>query len=67
MIDLPVLLPQVEIAQPQLVERRKRGSRATRAAIGTVILLGDGSRCVVVGHDSRGAPLCYGEAPEPRR
>lgn len=61
MIDLPVMVPAVEIVQPQVVERRKRGRRATRAAIGAVIILGDGSRCVVAGYDSQGAPLCYGE------
>ena len=50
MIDMPALLPHVEIVQPEVVERRKRGSRrATRAAIGAVILLSDGTRCVVAG------------------
>lgn len=64
MIDLPALVPHVEIVQPQEVERRRRGrSRARRAAIGAVIILGDGSRCVVAGYDSEGAPLCYLEKP----
>ena len=66
MIDLPALIPHAEIVLPMEIERRKRGgARARRAAIGAVILLSDGSRCVVAGYDGEGKPICYREAGKP--
>jgi hypothetical protein len=58
-IDLP---PQTDIAAfiaPQELDRKRRGSRTAAIAIGTVLILSDGSECVVAGFDGQGKPLCY--------
>lgn len=58
--DLP---PNPDIAAftaPQLVERKKRGGLGTGAiVVGTVLILSDGSECVVAGFDAQGNPLCH--------
>lgn len=61
MIDLPppdfpaaIVVPQAEAEK-----RRQRRSRAARAAIGAVIILDDGSRCIVAGYDQYGNVICY--------
>jgi hypothetical protein len=40
--------------------KRKKNSRgaATVAAIGTIIILSDGSKCQIVAYDQNGQPLC---------
>lgn len=59
-IDLPPATDIAAIIAPQEVAR-KRGSRARTAAIvvGTVLILSDGSECVVAGFDEQGNPLCH--------
>lgn len=47
------------IVMPQEIDRRKRRSSGTRAAIGALIILDDGSQCMVAGYDQRGRPICY--------
>lgn len=44
---------------PQEIERKKRGSgRNAAIVIGTVLILSDGSECVVTAFDANGNPLC---------
>ncbi len=59
-IDLPPMPDVAAILAPQEVEKKKR-SRARTAAIvvGSVLILSDGSECVVAGFDAQGNPLCY--------
>ena len=60
-IDLPPVPDVAAIIAPQELEKKKKGgSRATTAAIaiGTVLILSDGSECVVVAFDAQGNPLC---------
>ncbi len=59
-VDLPPVPDVAAIVAPQVVEKKKGGSRARTAAIaiGTVLILSDGSECVVVGFDAQGNPLC---------
>lgn len=61
-VDLPPSSDVAAIIAPQEIEKRKsRGGsgRATAIAIGTVLILSDGSECVVVGFDAQGNPLCH--------
>jgi hypothetical protein len=59
MIDVAMPpVPQLEFIQPQQIKKR-RGGRAAAVAIGTVIILQDGSRCTVAGYDAQGRVLCY--------
>ena len=58
-IDLPPIPDVAAIIAPQQIERKKRGrGRAAAIAIGTVLILSDGSECVVVAFDAAGNPLC---------
>ena len=63
-VDLPPVPDVAAIIAPQVVEK-KGGSRAraTAIAIGTVLILSDGSDCVVVGFDAKGNPLCQPTSP----
>jgi hypothetical protein len=55
-IDMPALAP---IIAPQEIEKKRRSGRAAAIAIGTLIILSDGSNCVFAGYDAQGRPLCY--------
>lgn len=58
-IDLPPLPQVAALIAPQEVARKKgRGGRTAAIAIGTVLILSDGSECVVVAFDAAGNPLC---------
>ncbi len=63
-VDLPPLPDLAAIIAPYEVDRKKR-SRARSAAIvvGTVLILSDGSECVVAGFDAQGNPLCHPVQP----
>ncbi len=53
-------VPPPSLMQP--VERRKsRSGGRTLAAIGTLIILSDGTKCVVAGYAQNGDVLCYPE------
>lgn len=59
-IDMPAL-PEVSVLiAPQEIDKRKggRGSGAA-VAIGTILILSDGSECVVAAFDAQGNPLCH--------
>lgn len=59
-IDLPPTADIAAIIAPQQVERRKRSrARAAAIVIGSVLILSDGSECVVAGFDAQGRPLCH--------
>lgn len=57
--DLPAVAPLIAPAPMDEVERRRRHRDGTRYAIGAIIILSDGSECVVSGYDRQGRPLCY--------
>ena len=59
-VDVPMLADVAAFVAPQEIEKRKKGGsgRAAAIAIGTVLILSDGSQCVVVGFDAQGNPLC---------
>lgn len=58
-VDLPPVPDLAAIITPQEVERKKRGgSSRTAIVIGTVLILSDGSECVVTAFDAQGRPLC---------
>lgn len=64
MILPPAITIPVDDARPQLVKSKKKRRKARRkaatvAAIGAIIVLSDGSKCEVAGHDKQGNPLCY--------
>lgn len=61
MIDLPPpdFPAAVSVPQAETEKRRARRSRAARAAIGAVIILDDGRRCIVAGYDPYGNVICY--------
>ncbi|MCZ8151812.1 MAG: hypothetical protein O9292_05395 [Rhodobacteraceae bacterium] len=60
-IDLPPIPDLAAIIAPQEIEKKKRGGsgRAAAIAIGTVLILSDGSECVVAGFDAAGNPICH--------
>lgn len=59
-IDLPPMPDVAAILAPQEVEKKKRNRlRNAAIAIGTVLILSDGSECVVAGFDAQGRPLCH--------
>lgn len=58
-IDLSTLPDVAAIMAPQELEKRRRHGRAAAIAIGAIIVLSDGSECVVTGFDAQGHPLCY--------
>jgi hypothetical protein len=55
----PPPLPQISFLQPQQVKKKRGGRTAAAVAIGTVIILQDGSKCTVAGQDRNGQILCY--------
>lgn len=59
-IDLPPVAEIAPFILPQELDKKKGGSggRATAIAIGTVLILSDGSQCVVMAFDAQGNPLC---------
>ena len=59
--DGPALPDVAAIIAPQEIEKRRKGSATRKAAIaiGTVLILSDGSECVVAAFDANGNPLCY--------
>ncbi|MCZ8081298.1 MAG: hypothetical protein RSE12_07895 [Fuscovulum sp.] len=59
-IDLPPIPDLAPFLAPQETEKKKsRGGRNTAIAIGTVLILSDGSECVVAAFDAQGNPLCH--------
>ena len=60
-IDLPPIPDLAAIIAPQEIEKKKRGGsgRGAAIAIGTVLILSDGSECVVAGFDAAGNPICH--------
>ncbi len=60
-IDLPPIPDLAAIIAPQEIEKKKRGGsgRAAAIGIGTVLILSDGSECVVAGFDAAGNPICH--------
>jgi len=64
-VDLPPVPDVAAIIAPQEIEKKKGGGRArtTAIAIGTVLILSDGSECVVVGFDAQGNPICQPTSP----
>lgn len=66
-VDLPPLPDVAAIIAPHQVEKKRRGSMGTggKAAIviGTVLILSDGSECVVTAFDDKGNPLCEPVSP----
>lgn len=57
-VDLPVIDPLSEAVLQTRMERKSRGHSRGLYAIGTIIVLSDGSECVVAGYDAQGNPLC---------
>lgn len=63
-IDLPPTSDIAAFIAPQEVERKKRsGARRAAIVVGTVLILSDGSECVVAGFDAQGNPLCHPVQP----
>ncbi|MEY4983597.1 MAG: hypothetical protein RIR62_1863 [Pseudomonadota bacterium] len=66
-VDLPPLPDVAAIIAPQDVDRKRRGGIGSggKAAIviGTVLILSDGSECVVTAFDEKGNPLCEPVSP----
>lgn len=61
-IDLPPIPDLAAILAPQEIEKKKgRGGagRAAAIAVGTMLILSDGSQCVVAGFDAEGNPICH--------
>ncbi|PLL10974.1 hypothetical protein C0V75_16840 [Tabrizicola sp. TH137] len=60
--ELPPVPDVAALIAPQEIEKKKGGGgRASTAAIaiGTVLILSDGSECVVAGFDAAGQPICH--------
>lgn len=65
-VDLPPVPDVAAIIAPQVVEKKRKGGSGVRRAaivVGTVLILSDGSECVVVGFDAQGRPICQPPAP----
>lgn len=64
-IDLPPIPDIAAILAPQEIGKKKGrgGGRAAAIAIGTVLILSDGSECVVAGFDAAGYPICHPPMP----
>lgn len=58
-IDLPPMLDVAAILAPQEVEKKRSRARTAAIVVGTVLILSDGSQCVVAGFDAQGRPLCH--------
>ena len=63
--DIPALHDVAAIIAPHEVEKRRKGSSTRNSAIviGTVLILSDGSECVVAAFDANGTPLCHPVQP----
>ncbi len=60
MIDLPIFDQPAPFATVEIARKNRNRTTSGRAiAIGTVIILSDGSECVFAGYDAQGNPLCY--------
>lgn len=64
-IDLPPIPDIAAIIAPQEIGKKKgrSGGRAAAIAIGTVLILSDGSECLVAGFDAAGRPICHPVVP----
>lgn len=51
------------IAPHQIDRRNRHRGRTAAIVVGTVLILSDGSECVVAGFDAQGNPLCYPAQP----
>ena len=58
-VDLPPFPDVVAILAPQEIEKKRRSGRNAAIVIGTILILSDGSECVVAAFDAQGNPLCY--------
>ncbi len=59
-LDLPPVADIAAIIAPEPIERKKRHRGRTAAiVIGSVLILSDGSECVVAGFDRQGNPICH--------
>ncbi len=59
-VDLPPIPDLAAFIAPQEIEKKKsRSGRTTAIVIGTVLILSDGSECVVAAFDAQGNPLCH--------
>ena len=60
-IEVPPLPDVAALLAPQEIEKKRRRSnrRTTAIVIGTILILSDGSECVVAAFDAQGNPLCY--------
>lgn len=60
-IEVPPLPDVAALLAPQEIEKKRRSSnrRTTAIVIGTILILSDGSECVVAAFDTQGNPLCY--------
>lgn len=59
----PLFLPPVITIQDETLihpVKRKKDRRAVglAVAVGAILLMSDGSKCQVVGHDREGRPIC---------
>lgn len=57
-VELPPLPDVAAIVTPQELEKKRSRGRTTAIVLGTVLILSDGSECVVVAFDAKGNPLC---------
>lgn len=56
---IPPFADVAAFVQPQEIARKKRrDGRNAAIVIGTILILSDGSECVVAAFDSEGNPLC---------
>lgn len=63
-IDLPPPPDVAALIAPHEIDRKRRGGlRNTAIVVGTVLILSDGSECVVAGFDANGNPLCHPVQP----
>jgi len=59
-IDLPPIPDLAPFLAPQETQKKKgRDGRKTAIVIGSVLILSDGSECVVAAFDAQGNPLCH--------
>jgi hypothetical protein len=59
-IDLPLIPDLAPFLAPQETQKKKGGSgRKAAIVIGSVLILSDGSECVVAAFDAQGNPLCH--------
>lgn len=63
-VDLPAINPLSEAVLQTVFERKGKGRRVGLYAIGTLIILSDGTECVIAGYDAQGNPVCQPPAEE---